>query len=1056
MMKSSIKLLRLSIALLLSVGWTHISCAQTIKVKNLDVKNLKVKNKAQFCGDVSIKGDLTVDGEVIEKRDAFYGWWRLLSKGAPHDSFIPQLIFFDTRDENNIQTRSYGGTLWNTFEYETPTDIDLLPKIKQNERVISVIDDGSVTSTVEGITGTYPDIFTYDFTIQQGGEFDGLVFLGYDSVARNEELSGSTEGFLYEKLNFEPAVGDQIRPYGNGDNAFTNVNSRRFMFEQVDDIIFKANTPALSPRGLADRLLPRQERLALFEQIMNEGVDRDSIALYSIYKTTKNSGTTTLFTKGVYPFVRGASRVTISGLSGVWGERLNGEQQVVGILNTDDHTIDTQAPFFLPETNLYSFVIDVDTSDLPPFDASRDVCSDGALITPSRIGPITEDIEHQEWVDAVLYYTTKVFQQSVHSRPEAYFDAIGNDFFASVDSSFTKPVLPTWDEVSQALLGNRAAQQLAIRSKDNNGREAADFCLPGRISFTQTQINSPFEELGIPGSTLDPGIFPEYTVGPLPVLDYNIPTFNYLDPSSLRWLYFRVKPDTPIANTQQENVWVLAYDENGNLIPELRGYASVGPQGLNSGEQLGGSRLEGLLSPVPWGESDPSIEDGFWSPYTYDVPLPVFFNVGIVRPELVDGRKIGYMTFAYNLLFDPYFIGLNANFGDPAAGPKRQQFDGETAVVSEIMKYLNEQGVEAVIIDNRINEGFFNTASLIESFGGPRKGITDLHAFQNQDNRDAFNVDSEIEVWSGTTLEDRTIRKLIDTAPWPEVRPDLREQQYPGTVFKNGPVIILDAVSAGSGGDQFPRFFSGDNLDGDIGNGVTTKIVGNINGILDGYQPGAIPLITSRYGSEFNEDQGGELVGVSPYLVGAEALLYNNIGGVPTITRLNPTTGDPIEALVPVNSNLQGPIFSPENTGTLEIRQGALSRNLEDTVYFDFGYRGAGTAVDGTPYAPGHWDNPPTGITQVDGFPGQPVPTDPTTLRDSWFEEALRVTRLCLGEELVAGKSIGTSEEMGPKKHAYKLPSASDMSMKYVMMRRGLKERLEQKFRNRAGKKSTT
>ena len=322
---------------------------------------------------------------------------------------------------------------------------------------------------------------------------------------------------------------------------------------------------------------------------------------------------------------------------------------------------------------------------------------------------------------------------------------------------------------------------------------------------------------------------------------------------------------------------------------------------------------------------------------------------------------------------------------------KRQQYDGESSVVSELMRYFNEQGVEAVIIDNRINGGFFNTQSFIELFGGKRTGIEDLHAFQDQDNRDSFNVDTQIEVWSGTTTDNQSLRRLADTAPWASVRPDLLEERYPGSVFKNGPVIILDSQSAGSGGDQLPRFFMGDNLDGDIGNGVTTKIVGTIDGILEGYSSGNNGLIVSKYGSEFGD---------TPITIATEGLLYNLIGNVPTSTRINPATGKPITSLVPVNSNLAGPLYSSNNTGSIELVQGALSTNLSDTVFFDFGYTGEGQAVDGTRYTEGHWDNPPVGIEQVDGFPGQPDPTVAESLRDSWFEEALRVTRLCLGDEL--------------------------------------------------------
>ena len=603
-------------------------------------------------------------------------------------------------------------------------------------------------------------------------------------------------------------------------------------------------------------------------------------------------------------------------------------------------------------------------------------------------------------------------QESNHSILRSYVDSP----VSILDSFFTKSPLATWDDVSQAIVGNIPPAMLNYAYKPVGLRSNSicpPYYLPYWTSFFSVEINEPFLELGIPGSDLFPDFFPPYAVGTLPIFEFNIPFENYLLPESPRWLYFRVQPNTPVTNAQQANIWVNGYDEDGNLIPEYRGYASVGPDGLNTGGQLGGSRFEGLMSNVPWGDDDPEIVDGFWSPYTeLDPSDPTTFNAGIINPELVGGRKIGYIMFVENLLHDPFYYSLNINFGNPALATspdpelrKRQQYDGEAAIIAAMMRYfVEEQQVEAIIIDNRINDGFFNTASFIESFGAARKGNTSLEAFQNQDNRAPIDVDRDIEVFGGTRIDNRTIRKLIDTTPWPTVRPDLMEARYPGSVFKNGPVIILDSQSASSGGDQFPRFFMGDELDGNLGNGVQTYIVGTIDGILQGFDEVSQTLVCSKYGSEFPDQDN---IGQSPLSFMTESLIYSNIGGAPTSTRYNPNTdySTLIQALIPVNSNLVGPIYSSSNTGTPKIVQGALSTNIGDTVYFDFGYRGPGTAVDGTPYAAGHWDNPPVGIDQVDGFPGQPDPNDPSSLRDSWLEEAIRVIRLSLGDIVTKSKN---------------------------------------------------
>lgn len=925
----------------------------------------------------------------------------------------------------------------------TGNGLSVMIGLTNGNSLISAIDaDPNLNVTIETQGATFPDDNNQYLVLQEGGEFDGLLFWGYEFISKNETYQLTAQGTLYEKLQFDVAVGDQIRPWGNGDNAFPDSNSRRFMFEQLNDNFFGNGNPAFSPAGLAERLMPRPERLTLFDTIMNQGVERDPVAVYTINKSTKNSRTTTLMTIGTYPFVSCASKVRLSGLEGEWAVLNDHEFQVASVTNTDNENVQQQSPFYLAETRTYHILILVDTATLPPFDPTIHA-PHGALIHPSKVGPITEDIEYREWIDAALYYTQKVLQQSAHSVLQAFFESTGFEFIDQVDANLTKAPLATWQDVSSAILGNIAALELEAHYQAGFPIQGSLICpsyyLPYNITFNSVQINEPFEELGIPGSDFFPDFFPEYAIGTLPIIGFNVPFENYLLPESRRWLYFRVQPDTPVTNEQQANVWVLGYTETGEIDPLLRGYASVGPDGLNTGGQLGGSRLEGLVSPVPYGVYDQNLEEGFWSPFVnFDISNPTVFNAGIINPALVGGRRIGYMTFIGNILHDQELISLNINFGNPelALSPdpelrKRQQYDGEAAVIAELMRYfVEDQQVEAIIIDNRINGGFSNTQSLLESFGGARQGGTSFSSFQDQDYRNPFNVDKEMTVFGGTRLDNRTLRKLVDTTPWPTVRPDLMELRYPGSVFKNGPVIILDSQSAKSGGDQFPRFFMGDNLDGDLGNGVHAKIVGTIDGILEGYDSNAIAMIRSRYGSEFPDFDG---IGTSPLFMQSENLLYNEIAGAPTSTRYNPYTNytEFIEALIPVNSNLTGPMYAPSNTGTPEIVQGALSTNIGDTVYFDFGYTGPGTAVDGTPYATGHWDNPPTGINQVNGFPGQPNPNDPSSLRDSWLEEALRVTRLSLGDAVT---------KSAPSKGAHKSQNPSKVAQNVARMFAGMSE----------------
>jgi len=986
------------------------------EIKNLKTENLTVYKTLDLC-----KAKVIQPGEC----QPFHGWWRTLTKSNIGTSYSTQLVFIDMVSEEK-RIYYYAGNVKYVHEFpEDEVPFSTLEVI--NDRVISINVDTSSTQIVDGITGTFPDNNNQYLTLQVGGEYDGL--LSWEILpfsAKNEQFEGSNQLALMKKLKFDPTI--EIRPYGNGDNNFVDSNSRKFMFEQVTNNFFLNNYISTSPAGQDERLLERPERLALKDAILTTGVERDVVDIFNINKSIKNSGITTVMVKGSYHFVNEASQVRFSGLTGDWSDLNDTYYKVCGIYNTEPETVEEQAPFYQTSTRIYYLQVVLDTSGKETFDKS--VHGNNSVIKPSKVGPVTEDINHTDFIDACIYFIIKSLQQSTHSRILHYTEMVeeGDDFLREIDSRMTKPSLQNWEDVSKAILNEIPSffQQHTFKSFFGN-TICPPYYLPFWQQFYNCQVNEPFTALGVPGSEFfPPGVFiPEYATGNigneqvnLPAFGYNTPIENYILPESRRWLYFRVKPDTPVTNEQQENVWVLANYVGDIAAYETRGYASVGPGGLNTQGQLGGSRLEGLMSATPWGdETDVQLNDGFWSPFTdFDQFDPQTFNAGIINPDLVGGKKIGYLTFIANILHDPSYISLNINFGNPdlASNPdanakKRQQYDGEREVIAEMMKYFISENVDAMIIDNRINGGGYNTHSFLECFGDDRKGITNLTSFQNQDNRNAIDVDFDIDVFSGTKLDNRTIRKVGETSPWDTIKPSLMENDYPGSVFKNGCCIMLTSQFAGSGGDQITRFFMGDTLDGNIGNDVQCYVVGSIDGILNGYSFFNKDLITSKFGSEFPDTNG---IGSTPVQTRGETFIYNNIGGVTTDTRL--ANGQPITGLVPVNSNIVGPVTNSNGLGGLSIVQGALSTNIQDTVYFDFGFTGPGESVSGDPstfqWSNGHWDNPPIGIDQVGSFPGQPDPLNLSTLRDSWLEESIRVIRLCLGDTLTLNRNLKSKD----------------------------------------------
>ena len=120
-----------------------------LNVKHLKTCDLKVKKDAIIGEDLTVKGDLCVEGNIIEKRDNFNGWWRTVTKG---DKF--QAMKVDTVDENNPIVTIYDGVcLSDLFEYPNGGDPLNLEIINNNTFIIP--SDTSVTQTVDGICLLY-------------------------------------------------------------------------------------------------------------------------------------------------------------------------------------------------------------------------------------------------------------------------------------------------------------------------------------------------------------------------------------------------------------------------------------------------------------------------------------------------------------------------------------------------------------------------------------------------------------------------------------------------------------------------------------------------------------------------------------------------------------------------------------------------------------------------------------------------------------------------------------------------------------------------------------
>jgi len=187
------------------------------------------------------------------------------------------------------------------------------------------------------------------------------------------------------------------------------------------------------------------------------------------------------------------------------------------------------------------------------------------------------------------------------------------------------------------------------------------------------------------------------------------------------------------------------------------------------------------------------------------------------------------------------------------------------------------------------------------------------------------------------------------------------ETRYPGSTFSNIKIIILTNTRAASGGDTFPNAFLGDNLDKDLGNGVTVKILGDIDGRLQGSANGTnspAKWNSNRIPNVQSGPDKDKRIPLIPFEYYESPQYVAHYSDRPLTVRDQYTAIDKAPTLVGRNGG------------------NPLSGEFEDTIWPDLGF------------IP-HPDAPLTGDVR-----GPPDPTVQGSWRDRWLEEAIRESLL--------------------------------------------------------------
>lgn len=924
------------------------------------------------------------------------------------------------------------------FQYSTPTfflspsALDLVfEKFFENVLHITVeeCNDDNFTLSAERLFGTSE-------SVRKPSGYDNLgrptyTFVGKGEVALSELQRGafipSFYNFVQSNLSLSIAstspdaeliLGDIRPPLKDTDQEFNN-----FLRQIREPDVFIASEPSSidfsNPVYQIDYLVSWWQDSQAFSSALTQegGVDKLGMDLalralkrgpsptFSAHAThilkSTNAPFTLVYTIDYLPISDG-SVVTISGLTGAWSV-LNGEQQLSYFQFYIEHANHAaNDAFYSADSRLQNIVLAYNSFALPTYNQSIHGKATVSYVVPQ----ITPTMSYREMYDAASYlFLLASPLGNTHER----LDGVGSTWFgvpATISETYAD---------AQALLDANAANHFNLRL--GNKLESPSLYRAG-FSTLGIYINQPFSDLGKTSSI--PGF-------------YDVDVENYLQPETIQWLWYRFKPNSPVTNDIQAAVAQAApvFNENGY-------YAVTSQSGLlTPGNPEGGSQMEGFLGPAYsvgngtnpiTGQPDLLDSNGnplFVSPLNTGLVDPLEQFIGVVRPSLVGGRKYGYIRVSNTNLYDRIRFADNENVC-------KTNSDCLGAVFAPVFQYFNSYvfdnepaGVDGIILDTRLNSGGNRLTPLFESFGADRKYLGTNYAFGGNRNNKLRNLNGST-VFSLDANGDIT-PEIIQTQGLTTA--SLTESRFPGGTFQNGTLIILTSVASRSGGDFASRLAQGDNLDGDLGSlnpgqKVQSYIVGNLHGILMGSSAGfgrkgvtadassANPALRSSSGTPYPPLLYAPEMQNAFTLVGEESLTH---------TRLD-MRGNIINAVRPVNSGIQCPLYNTSKNipqGTNGIQYRALSSELFDVAYFDFGYTGPGGSFNGFSFADGHWDsvanNGPTGLTRVQlpsgtVFPDQPVadPVFSETWRDSWLEEALRVAQLHTHGNLVVDSGSPT------------------------------------------------
>lgn len=706
------------------------------------------------------------------------------------------------------------------------------------------------------------------------------------------------------------------------------------------------------------------------QKLLTSGVVYGPTKITDVWRTRTDDPTffafplsTTLVTK-CPPNPRIGARAIVSGFTGPYSILNNAAGWEIGLADNDNGRAGVYDDnYFVNNKEKFMVtVIDVDTSGLPPYDKKL-YGKATVTIVVDRVTPSTE----YRALTAAVHDLSSFIGRSTHTRPRVWYDT---DTFR---------IYPTFADIQAGITAGTAGKA-RLRSRGYNGTRSGglytDIWYQDASTFPSIPTNDPT------GLSLQD---PEWINPDSPFLAYNIDTANYLDRKRTYNLYWGLSgpeiPGSPVTSSRLVSLTGGYYKTPGSeFVFQVSGYYDTPP--------------------------DPS----FWTLYGdyqdgYDYRNALHF--GIVDPALTCGKTVAYIYIVDEASFDPaYQASISFNEFTPTASGLPGGTGPTVAGFAAMLEKLNEFSPDAYIIDVRGNGGGASKipTALASFFGKTRMVYTQSVATASR-HKEQKLIDMQ-------TIQDKAsfknLQETIDTAKL--LFNDQIAALYPDAVVRGHgkKVLVLTDTNAASNGDLFPHWFrnSEKKNPGDIGHGVKSYIIGDIDGRIFGYS----------YVAE------GKL------FTNANHNLYDNGTAVSAFD----VTEECIAAAFRAGKNdysfnNQHPVIQPDVL---------INFDIENTLWLDVGKLG--------PYP----QNPCDGGTDPLILPlstgkGQPVYEDNTTWRDRALEASL-VT--AIGEGCCSnGQSLNKAKAQPRTKPIHKANKASRLSKTKVLQQAKLREERQDK-----------